>query len=374
MYYYVDESGNTGNNLFDANQPVLYYGLITSKTNLNVVAEPLLKKARDKLGVERIHANELGVAQLSEIAPSLAKFSTKRDVRFSLYKVVKPDHAIITFFDQVFDAGLNDAVTWQHYWTPLRYVLLLKVAHLFDEETAKSAWIARQQTNPAKSAASLRTICATLRERVHLLPDARSQELIDGALAWAAASPFEIDYGAGNKDSALQISPNLVGFQQVLQAIADQTWKQKRQVRKIVVDRQTQFNRAQEELAEIYGRLRGHKQSMGPGMPSVDMSNMPQVPPEFQPGNQSAGLELVDVVLWIAKRHEEGKQLSSELAEMFNAFAKRGRTDEVSLSGIDRRWRFLLELPEDEKPLPQDLEAKFEELEQDRLRAVSKAR
>lgn len=112
MYYYVDESGNTGNNLFDANQPLLYYGLITSKTNLNVVAEPLLKKARDKLGVERIHANELGVAQLSEIAPSLAKFSTKRDVRFSLYKVVKPDHAIITFFDQVFDAGLNDAVTW----------------------------------------------------------------------------------------------------------------------------------------------------------------------------------------------------------------------------------------------------------------------
>jgi hypothetical protein len=373
MYCYIDESGNTGNNLFDPNQPILYYGLITSKTNLDVVAEPLLRKARAKLGVERLHANELGVARLSEVAYGLARFSIERDVRFSVYKVVKPDHAILTFFDQVFDAGLNDAVPWHHYWTPLRYVLMFKVAYLFDEETAKTAWTARQQTNPAKSADTLRTICATLRERVHLLPDARSQELVDGALAWAAANPFEIDYGAGNKDSALQISPNLVGFQQVLQAIADQARKQTRQVRQIVVDRQTQFNRAQGELAEIYRRMRGHKQSMGPGMPFLDMSNMPEVPPVFRPGDQSAGLELVDVVLWVAKRHEEGKQLSPELAEMFNAFVKRGRTDEVSLKGLDRRWRFLLDLPEPEGPVPEDLEAKFEEWEQARLRAVPKS-
>ncbi len=118
MYCYVDESGNTGANLFDPAQPVLYYGLITSKTNLDVTAEPLLRAARAKLGVRR----------LSDVALSLGRFALKRDVRFSLYKIVKPDHAIITFFDQVFDAGLNDAVPWHHYWTPLRYVLVFKVA------------------------------------------------------------------------------------------------------------------------------------------------------------------------------------------------------------------------------------------------------
>ena len=64
---------------------------------------------------------------------SLGRFALKRDVRFSLYKVVKPDHAIITFFDQVFDSGVNKAVRWDHYWTPLRYPLLFKVAYLFDE-------------------------------------------------------------------------------------------------------------------------------------------------------------------------------------------------------------------------------------------------
>lgn len=95
MYCYVDESGNTGANLFDPAQPVLYYGLITSKTNLDVTAEPLLRAARAKLGVERLHANELGVRRLSDVALSLGRFALKRDVRFSLYKIVKPDHAII---------------------------------------------------------------------------------------------------------------------------------------------------------------------------------------------------------------------------------------------------------------------------------------
>lgn len=72
MYCYVDESGNTGNNLFDTAQPVLYYGLLTSKTNLDATAEPLLNALRAKLNVERLHANELGVGRLSEIAPDLA--------------------------------------------------------------------------------------------------------------------------------------------------------------------------------------------------------------------------------------------------------------------------------------------------------------
>lgn len=370
MYCYVDESGNTGANLFDPAQPVLYYGLITAKTNLDVTAEPLLRAARAKLGVARLHANELGVGRLSEIAPAVRRFAVKHDVRFSLYKVVKPDHAVITFFDQVFDAGLNDAVSWHHYWTPLRYVLVFKVARLFDEETAKAAWAARQETNPARAAEALRSICARLKERLHLLPDARSRELISGALTWAATNPFEISYGAGNKDSALQISPNLVGFQQVLQYIGIHARKQSRRVRQIVVDRQTQFNRAQDELAEFYRRLVGHRQSMGPGMPDMDMTNMPTVPPVFRPGDESAGLELVDIVLWVAKRNEEEKALSPELAEMFNAFAKRGGTDEVSLRGLERRWSFLLDLPDPEDPLPSELKAKFAQWEEERRRAV----
>jgi hypothetical protein len=371
MYCFIDESGNAGLELFDPNQPTLYYGLLTAQANLDLVAEPLLKELRCSLGVKRIHANELGVARLSTIADKLARFSKKNDLRFSLLKVTKRDHAIICFFDQVFDSGMNEAVPWHHYFTPLRYILLFKVAYLFDEVLAKHAWKARRERNTARAAQMLTKLCHDLLARVDRLPDARSRELISGALRWAAENPHEISYGVGNYDSALQISPNLIGFQQVLHTIATQSAARGRTVKKITVDRQTEFNSAQGELADWYKKLRGHTTSMGPGMPAFDYSKMPEVPPTFSPGDASAGLELVDITLWIAKRLQEDKPVSQELANLFWTQAKRGMTDEVSLAGLDKRWRHLLYLPEPEKPLPAELQELFDELEERRKREVS---
>lgn len=371
MYYYVDESGNTGLNLFDENQPILYYGVIGSKTNLDITAEQMLKKLRCDMGVRRIHAAELGVGRLTGIARTLSEFSKKNHIRFSLLKVNKFDHAIISFFDQVFDSEMNDAVRWHDYFTPLRYVLLLKISALFDAKLCKAAWTARQEINPVRCADALVRLCNTLLARVHILPDARSRELVSGALKWASANPFEINYGVGNRDTALQISPNLVGFQQVMQVMALQSTKTKRKVRKITVDRQSEFNKAQAELATWYRNLRGHKSDLGPGMPKFDFSMMPEVPPAFTPGDESAGLELVDVTLWVAKRLEEKKQISPELRMLFWSQAKRGLVDEVSLSAIDRRWRHLLDLPNPEKPLPTEFAEYIDEQEAKRRKVVA---
>lgn len=37
MFSHVDESGHTGSELFDATQPVLYYGVLSSDMNLDVL-------------------------------------------------------------------------------------------------------------------------------------------------------------------------------------------------------------------------------------------------------------------------------------------------------------------------------------------------
>jgi hypothetical protein len=42
MHFYVDESGHTGPNLFDAEQPLLYYGVLSSRVNVDVVAKSLV--------------------------------------------------------------------------------------------------------------------------------------------------------------------------------------------------------------------------------------------------------------------------------------------------------------------------------------------
>lgn len=267
----------------------------------------------------------------------------------------------------------DDAIPWHHYFTPLRYVLLFKVAYLFDERLAKAAWAARLEQNPARCATMLVKLCADLLARVRQLPDQRSRDLIKGALKWTAANPEKKSYGSSNRESTLAISPNLVGFQSCMYAMATQSSKRGRQVRRITVDRQTEFNRAQGELAEIYEKLRihAHKSDMGPGMPSFDYSMMPVVPPTFMPGDESAGLELVDVTLWIAKRLEEKKEISRELRELFQMQAKRGLGEECSLKALSERWRHLAHLPNPQQPFPAEFAKYFEEQEAKRQATIA---
>lgn len=174
MYFYVDESGHTGGNLFDKSQPTLYYGVLSSPRDLDVTAEQIVKALRAKFDVPRLHANELGNGKLLTISDTILSLQKNFDLKFDLYVVHKIDHAVISFFDQVFDQGVNPAVSWTGYWTPVRYTLLLKLAYLFDKESVEKAWNARIEPDSNTANALLIEICQTLRERVQLLPDARS--------------------------------------------------------------------------------------------------------------------------------------------------------------------------------------------------------
>lgn len=374
MYFYVDESGHTGPELFDETQPMLYYGVLSSSFNVDLLAESAMALMRKKLGVERLHASELGNGRLVLIIDQLCGLQKRLDLRFDLCRVAKPDHAVISFFDQVFDQGVNPAVTWMGYWSPLRYVLLLKVAFLFDEEIAKAAWQARICMKDAEAQAGLIRVCRTLRERVPELPDARSRQLIGEALLWAEHNASSISYNVTDKKALLQIAPNMIGFQSVMHGIAARVKKAKRNASRIVVDQQSQFNKSQKSLAEFYASARGVALESGPGMPKMDLKHIPQVPIQFASSKNSAGLELVDVHLWIFKRVLEGKEVAPELYALLKPQLLRSQTNEVSLNALAKRWtKYFNEIPE-LKDMPAERVARAEQIhaidEERRLKAI----
>lgn len=374
MYFYVDESGHTGANLFDEHQPMLYYGVLSSRINIDILAASKLTAIRNNLKVPRLHAAELGNHRLAPIAAEIAQLQKKFDFRFDLYRVAKPDHAIICFFDQVFDQGMNPAITWTGYWTPMRYVLLLKVASLFDEDLAKVAWQARITPDDVNAHAQMQAVCRELRGRLSYLPDARSRQLLGDALMWAEKNAASICYNVASKKDALQVSPNIVGFQSVIHGIARRIGKTGRQASRIVVDRQTEFNKAQRTLAEAYQSARGFVSPLGPGMPVLDTTNMPTVPIEFSSGNQSHGLELVDIYLWVFKKFIEKSELRPELYTLVRQQMHRGRTGELSLNALGHRWsEWFDNLPQLEE-MPEEQVARGKELlridEERRLRAT----
>ena len=369
MFFYVDESGHTGSELFDADQPVLYYGVLSNDLNLDVLAEERLVPLRKRLGIDRLHAARLGVGRLATIADELVSIQKKFDLRFDLYRVNKPDHAIICFYDQVFDQAMNPAVTWTSYWTPLRYILLLKLASLFEEDDARLAWSARNDTDRTRANEKLIAVCQNLAQRVGQLPDARSRQLIGDALTWASQNPDAIGYNVDQQGDKKQISPNIIGFQLVMHGIANRILKRGKRASKIVVDRQTEFNKAQKTLSEFYAAAAGIKGATGPGLPQISFAGMPKTPIEFAAGTDSAGLELVDVYLWIFKRLVEGKEMAAELMPLFYGQQARGRTDEVSLRAIAHRWEnYFAQMPELEDMPQAQIEAARSIMEMEEMR------
>ena len=163
--------------------------------------------------------------------------------------------------------------------------------------------------------------------------------MIGDALAWTIANPRKISYNVGDKEQVLQVTPNIIGFQSVMHGIAARLRTKAATASRIIVDRQAQFNKSQQTLAKWYASAAGLRMPMGPGMPEVNFQGMPAVPIEFKAGTESAGLELVDIYLWIFKRLLEKKTIASELYPLVNYQLRRGRTDEVSLSAIEERWR-----------------------------------
>lgn len=347
MHFYVDESGHTGPNLFDSSQPTLYYGVLSSAVNVDVLATDRLKTIRKRAGVQRVHASELGNGGLAPLVRDLAAMQKSMSLRFDLYRVAKADHAIICFFDQVFDQGMNPAMTWTGYWTPMRYVLLLKVASLFDEQLAKLAWEARLELEDARANQLVSDVCHQLLKRVASLPDASSRQLIGDTLNWAADHPGKLHYNAKTKHDKLSVMPNVVGFQFVIIGIATRLRRVETARARIVVDQQTQFNKAQKTLHDFYITASKVTLANGPGLPELNFKGVPNVPIEFTPGTESCGLELVDVYLWVFRRALEKKELAPELWQLIQPQMRRGTIDEISLAAIEKRWtRWFEDLPE----------------------------
>lgn len=78
---------------------------------------------------------------------------------------------------------------------------------------------------------------------------------------------------------------------------------------------------------------------------------------EFKGGTESAGLDLVDIYLWIFKRFFEQKRIGEASYPLVKYQLYRGHTNEISLKAIDARWSGWI------KSLPKSSEMSEEQLD-----------
>jgi Protein of unknown function (DUF3800) len=339
MYAYVDESGNTGNRIFDPDQPLFITAAMMTKTNFDVIRKGDLAAIARKVGGQALHANELGVARVETVADDLLRIVKQADARFFVSRVEKLYLAAAKVYDTYFDAGENLAVPWQAYWVrPLRLALMFKLSSfVITEEIAMTVWDCMTAPNAQKSKAFFLQAAEAMLARASNLPDARSRQLVTEALEWALENPENFSTHIRDKINRNTHSPNFVAFTNLIDGLgmASKAWKSP--VREIVHDEQSQFERTLRQWHAVFSRpdLAKVEPWYWPGENEpLTLSKAPGSKFRMAREEASPGLQVVDVVLWLFKRVVTDKDIGPRGARLLNRVFQRGSQNDLSFVGV----------------------------------------
>ena len=222
MHAYIDESGNTGFNLFDPAQPFFQNASMSSYVDFDEVFQSRVHRIADRLGVAYLHGNELGVDGVEQIAGSIAELLEYARIRFYFAAVNKRDVAAIKFYDAIFDPGENPAApTLSYRYRGLKFILLFKFLHLLNEEDIRLFWDS-MTSNPSVEAEGNATLAIeNALQRVDSLPDARSRQLVGDTLSWARENIRTFSIWTSSKKLRHGHLPNLFTFPALVASIAE---------------------------------------------------------------------------------------------------------------------------------------------------------
>ena len=337
MYAYVDETGNTGNRIFDPEQPLFITAAMMTKTNFDAIWKGDLAAIAKKIGVQALHANELGVGKIEVIADDLLRVVKAAKARFYLARLEKRYLAATKVIDTYFDSGENLAVPWQSYsLRPLRLLLTFKVAHyVLTDSIAQTIWDCLMGKSERTSVALFVEGAKGILTNVDRLPDQRSRQVVTGAMEWAIANPE--NFSIHTKDRAFRYShsPNFVAFTSLVLGIDETSKVWNHTVREIVHDRQHDLEtvmRAHHEMVVNASEDLFH----WPGEAPLSMRRVPGSALRIATEETSPGLQIIDVVLWLFKRVITAKTIGPNSARLLNQVYRNARQNDFSFSGVGR--------------------------------------
>ena len=319
MHTYIDESGNTGFNLFDPDQPHFLNVAMSSQLDFDDVFRERVHRIAHHAGVPYLHANELGVDGVEAIARSLIELVEFSQARFYFAAVNKPDVAAMKFYDAIFDPGENPAAPRHSYAIrSLKFVLLFKFLHILEEQDVRLFWQA--MTSSPSQEAERKAVSAIDKaiQRVGNLPDARSRQLIGDTLSWARSNIDRFSIWTPRKKDRNGHLPNLFTFPAILTSISDTAKLWGCRPDNIVHDQQSQFGETLRQWHALFEGITPDR-IFHFGDTPIRFADIRDSQFEMRASQESPGLQVVDVVLWTFARSFSEKpigQMSKELFEL----------------------------------------------------------
>ncbi|MBK8160419.1 MAG: DUF3800 domain-containing protein [Rhodospirillaceae bacterium] len=366
LYAFVDETGNTGHNLFDEGQPDFFTAALVTKGDFDTRFGDSIASIARSIGTDSLHARKLGVGRLEKIAPSLLKVLIKANASFFVSRVEKRYLLATKLFDSLFDSGENAGVAWHHYNVrPLRLTLAFKMAFLVDEQTARLFWecVVGQKRN--EIVRKLPTICDRLIENILRLPDKRSQEVLKEGLEWARDHPDSIQLNVDQEASRHTHFPNLVAFTNLLDGLDTFSKDRKTSVARITHDEQSEFERTLAACHKMFTNAPADEISWAGE--KYSLQKVAGSTFEVKQDSNSAGIQISDVVLWLYSQFHKNRPLPEGCQSIIMYVMANGWENDFSFSGVERMLIqsygkvFAEPLTPEQLTAAQDLLGKFEE-------------
>lgn len=308
---YIDESGNSGSNIFDSDQTSFFSIGILSCHDLTKLEK--CSEARRILKVEELHGAKLGLTRISSICPLLTDIVKEYKLMFLCSEINKIYFGKMKFFDTIFDSGTNPGVGAHHcFIKPLKFLLMVRFAELVTLGELKHFWTAYSRGDVS----SLTALMKNMAERVDSYDtDARTKELLLDCYRGAVSAP-EVVFGYRLvKEDCPNVS-SVVMFVHELHKLFD---GKNVLIDEVVHDSQQQFGMSIEEIYQVLHKVRIIWHLAEWGYKDVKVFS-----PTFYTCDSKScdGLQLSDVILYLHKQ-ARSKDIRGEANRFYQLLQRR---------------------------------------------------
>jgi SEC-C motif-containing protein/uncharacterized protein DUF3800 len=352
---FTDETGNSGTHLFDLDQPYFWTGTLVCGADIEKEGAALHATCLRLTEQKELHGNALGLSRIEKIAHPLCEFFSKHDCLFFFTRIEKMHLAATKLFDTLMDSGINKAVSNVHYAIrAFRLPLAVQLIQIMDDNDRHEFWEAYTTGDDS----SFREILTRIRSRLLLLHELgtyhdRTVQLLRDGLDWGIANPKPlIGDGLYELDS-----PNIVAFSLLMSMFHKLHQQTGAKVEAFVHDEQNQFGRFLKEHYGVFKRL-DFKRTITASL--LDLTELPTFDCELvmRSSEDSIGLQLADVTLWLAKRFLETRgAIHGKCRDLAELIVRRGDIEPFTLDDMQRGMAAMMEQMEREMPWPTDLES-----------------
>lgn len=318
---FTDEAGNTGLKLFDDNQPNFWTGTLLSDEQTQAA---LIKVRDDCLTIAQVpelHGTQLKFEGIERVADRIRVFLELHHPPLLFTCIEKRHVASMKLVDTLLDSGINEAVPWHAYWArPLRLFLANSLAQCIDRIDQVEFWDAYAK----RDCAAWITIISRILNRIRSLGennfyDERTVSLLSDAIEWASEHPEPfMEHRRDKLDS-----PNVVAFSLILDALHDLHRETGAVVKAFIHDEQNEFAPSLRKIYEMLSQVSLH---MSASSPLPEIRQFPTFDCDLHVAASTedvAGLEIIDVLLWLFKRSiERGGKEQGSCAELFETISR----------------------------------------------------